>query len=130
LSDETSPTPEPEGLDPEALARLDSLGGGALVFQIFGLVLEQGPARVVGAWDGHRRGDLQAIRLAAHSICSSAGNVGATRLLARAREVEALALDATDAELLPGQMEAALAALEDEWGRIQGLLEAWRERFA
>lgn len=122
------PRPAGDDLDREAVARIESLGGGELVSQIFGLVLEQGPARVVGAWDGYRRGDLPAVRLAAHSLCSSAGNVGAMRLLALAREVEALAVAPTMAEIPTGEMETALGALEDEWGRIQGLLEAWREQ--
>lgn len=113
------------GLDPTALARLESLGGPALVAQIFGLVLEQGPQRLVKAWEGHRTGDAGAIRLAAHSMCSSAGNIGASRLLGISRRVEDLA---QAGETAGAEMAGALAELEKEWQSVQATLEDWRRR--
>jgi two-component system, sensor histidine kinase and response regulator len=115
------------GLDPTALSRLESLGGTALVAQIFGLVLEQGPQRLVKAWEGHRTGDPGAIRLAAHSMCSSAGNIGASRLLDLSRQVEDLA---QEGEAAGPEMAGALAELEAEWQSIEAALENWRRRHA
>jgi HPt (histidine-containing phosphotransfer) domain-containing protein len=130
----------PGELDPAAIARLESIGGSSLVAQIFGLVLDQGPSRVANAWDGYRRGDLGAVRLAAHSLRSSAGNIGATRLFAIARQVEELALEGAEprgSAAAPGHpdprdsappagampsIEAALADLDGEWERIRAIL--------
>jgi HPt (histidine-containing phosphotransfer) domain-containing protein len=122
----------PGELDPLAITRLESIGGSSLVAQIFGLVLEQGPSRVANAWEGYRRGDFAAVRLAAHSLRSSAGNIGANRLFAVARQVEELALEEArpgtepqGAAPAPGPtrpIETALTELAEEWERIRAIL--------
>lgn len=117
---------EVPGLDPKALSRLESLGGQALVAQIFSLVLEQGAQRLTRAWEGHERGDFGAIRMAAHSMCSSAGNIGASRLLGISRRVEDLA----QGEVTGPEMAGALTELETEWRRVEAALQEWRGRHA
>lgn len=120
----TAAADSPDGLDALTLGRLDELGGAPLLEEIFRLVLAHSPEKVSAARAGWESGDFPAVRQAAHSLRSSAGNVGALELAAAAGRLEALALAA--APSAPGSATALLPELEileREWARVQGWLE-------
>ena len=78
-------------LDPAALERLEEWGGPGLSKEIVQLYLEHGPARmdqIRGAMD---EDDLDVPERGAHSLKSSAANVGAHHVHRVASEVESAA---------------------------------------
>ncbi len=82
---------DPTIINPAALQRLEDWGGPSLSKEIVRLFLENGPARVDqirGAMDGE---DLDVPERGAHSLKSSAANVGAQLLQEIASELEAAA---------------------------------------
>lgn len=82
---------DPTVIDPAALKRLEDWGGTKLSHEIVRLFLENGPTRVDqirGAMDGE---DLEVPERGAHSLKSSAANVGAKQLQEVAGELEAAA---------------------------------------
>ena len=82
---------DPTIIDPAALKRLEGWGGVNLSKEIVRLFLENGPTRVAqirGAMDGE---DLVVPERGAHSLKSSAANVGAQLLQEIASELEAAA---------------------------------------
>lgn len=82
---------DPTVIDPAALKRLEDWGGTKLSHEIVRLFLENGPTRVDqirGAMDGE---DLDVPERGAHSLKSSAANVGAKQLQEVAGELEAAA---------------------------------------
>lgn len=76
-------------LEVAALERLERLGGTELVTRMIGLFLENAPARVDAAVSAARDGDAAGVERAAHSLRSSAANVGAAHLQHRADAIEA-----------------------------------------
>jgi two-component system, sensor histidine kinase and response regulator len=109
-----SPHPAREPLAEPALARLRRLGGEAVVRRIFSIVLEQVPERLAVAEHGLTSRNFEAIRHTAHSLRSSAANVGATRLQELARELEENLVQDNHAEAAPG-----LARLIAEWNLVR-----------
>jgi HPt (histidine-containing phosphotransfer) domain-containing protein len=113
-------TDDAEVLDEAALERLKSLGGTELLAQMIDLFLEHGAERMQAALAGERGGDRGAIELAAHSLKSTAGNLGAQALQRSAEAVELGAARAEQPALtdLMREMEArfleACAALEQQ----------------
>ncbi len=78
----------PTIIDPAALERLEEWGGPGLSKEIVQLFLDHGPVRmdqIRGAMDGE---DLEAPERGAHSLKSSAANVGAHHVHRVASEVE------------------------------------------
>lgn len=88
-------TSDPGGpvLDPQALDRLDRIGGTRLVESMIRIFLENAPSRVDGVVEAAARGDAQGVEQAAHSLKSMAANIGALRLYALSERAE---LDAAD----------------------------------
>lgn len=78
-------------LDPSMLANLRRIGGPAGLTRFIDTFLDYAPARLAAAEDAIRSGDLAAAAAVAHGLISSAGQLGAARLSAISREVEALA---------------------------------------
>ena len=82
---------DPTIIDPAALKRLEGWGGTKLSNEIVRLFLENGPSRIDqirGAMDGE---DLEVPERGAHSLKSSAANVGAQQLQEVASELESAA---------------------------------------
>jgi HPt (histidine-containing phosphotransfer) domain-containing protein len=119
-------TPEPDGLDTLTLSRLEELGGAPLLLEIFHLILLHSPDQVAAARAGWESGNLKAVRQAAHSLRSSAGNVGALRLAAAARRLEELAVATTPGEA--ASVLPALESLESEWTQVRSWLEVRLEQ--
>ena len=95
-------------LDESAVTRLKRIGGVALAKQMIELFLQHGPERIGQAETGYAAGDLRMVEHAAHSMKSSAGNVGAVRLQAAASAVES-ATEANDDSTLHALVKAMRA---------------------
>jgi HPt (histidine-containing phosphotransfer) domain-containing protein len=110
---------EPVVLDSAALDRLKEWGGEKLLSQMVRLFLENSPARMEQIRGGVDGGDIVESEKGAHSLKSSAANVGAEELRALATSMEHHASEkeqAAAAALLPeleGAYERARAALEE-----------------
>lgn len=102
-------------LDDEAIRRLLRIGGADLLQRLAAVYLEQGPARLQALADGVDAGDADAVRRAAHTLKSTAGNVGARRLQQSAERAEELAaagrIDAALAQAILREYEESAAAL-------------------
>ena len=103
-------------IDRAALERLEEWGGPGLSKEIVRLFLEHGPVRmdqIRGAMDGE---DLDAPERGAHSLKSSAANVGAQHVQRLAGEVE-LAASGSDLQgvrdLIPNLEEAYAEAARE-----------------
>ena len=82
---------EPPLVDRAAVERLRRLGGEKLVRQMLELYLAQGPERIRSLLEGAAAEDAERVERSAHSMKSSAGNVGALRLQLAAEGLEAAA---------------------------------------
>lgn len=91
--------------DATTMERLYELGGPGLVRKLVVLFGEFGGARVADAVTAGRDGDLPGLARAAHALRSTAGNIGATRLLDLATRLE------TDARA--GQRDQVPALVSD-----------------
>lgn len=78
-------------VNPAAVDRLRRLGGANLVRQMLELYLGQGADRMDSLVEGAAAGDADRVERSAHTMKSSAGNVGALRLQQTAEAVEAAA---------------------------------------
>jgi len=115
---------EPPNLDPEALQRLQRLGGDAFVCKMIDLFLDYAGKRLAEARAAHTARDLPGVAVAVHPLKSSAGNVGAGRIQALAARLEALAEE--------GPVEALAAALnelEQAFAAVKPELEEKRQGF-
>lgn len=98
-------------IDQTALIRLERLGGGKLVVQMVRLYLENAAERLSQIDDGlSDGGSLDSAAGGAHSLKSSAANVGATRVraLAAAMEEAATAGRADEVRTLRSRLGPAL----------------------
>src|SRR5262245_22880040 len=96
-------------MDPAALERLRKLGGDALILRMFELFLGHAGSKVAEARARYDAGDLPAVERAAHSVKSSAGNLGAMRLFELAGTLERLAAsgDLSEAARVVDEVERA-----------------------
>lgn len=119
-------SPTPGVVDPAAVERLLRIGGPEFVVEMIDLFLEHAPARTAAARDALEAGDMTALYRAAHSLKSTAANLGARSLQEIAAQVEALAADG-DAEAaapllakMAARCDDALSALAAERSRLSG----------
>lgn len=80
-------------VETEALDRLREWGGEDLLVKMLNLFLEHAPERVREIRTGLESDALEMTQRGAHSLKSSAGNLGARRLQAGAAKMEGLAED-------------------------------------
>lgn len=110
-------------LDGVALERLEKLGGTALVRQMIELYLANGAERIRALQDGAAAADAAQVERAAHTLKSSAGNLGALRLQRTAEALETVAAGGTiESELVRRvieQYEASEAALTETLRRLE-----------
>ncbi len=105
-----------QAMQPQALEKLRTLGGEALVSRVVALFLELGPQRLGDGRRAMASGDLPTAERCFHSLRSSAANVGAVEVsrLAAVLEEEARRGEADPDELLvalEGELESALVWL-------------------
>ena len=102
-------------IDMKALERLHEWGGKRLVAQMIDLFLSQAPERLNGLREGLASGDLEVVERSAHSLKSTAANLGAVELGALAAKAEAAAGE-KDLESVRGlfpQIDAEFARARD-----------------
>jgi len=118
-------TTEPT-LDPEALERLRTLGGPTLLAKMIDLFLENTPKRLAAAGAGESSGNWYEVERAAHSLKSSAANLGLTGLQSLAREVEEFAerRQADRVGPLLRELEALFPAVKARLERERGSIHA------
>ncbi len=88
-------------VDRAALEKLRTLGGVALLTQMIDLFLENTPKRIAAAQGGEKSGNWYEVERAAHSLKSSAANLGLTDLQSLAREIEDLAERRQSEKVIP-----------------------------
>lgn len=91
-------------LDEAALDRLRRIGGPDLVRRMIELYLSNAEERIGMLTKGSAAGDASLVELAAHTIKSSAGNVGAVRLQHTADALETIAASGTSDEELVARL--------------------------
>ena len=77
-----------DALDISALERLRKLGGDALLSRMVDLFISHAEPAIEEASAGAASGDFEAVRRAAHSLKSSAGNLGAQHVQRLADTIE------------------------------------------
>ena len=97
---EDSLGPSPAG-DATALERLHSWGGDALQRQLVEMFLGRAPDQLARARDAAARGDAEGVRQVAHSLKSSAAQMGAVTVRALCQEAEARAEAGESTSLVP-----------------------------
>jgi HPt (histidine-containing phosphotransfer) domain-containing protein len=108
-------------IDAQALERLKEWGGDKLAAQMVRLFLKNSGARMDQIRDGVTREDPEEAERGAHSLKSSAANVGAESLRTLATRVETASLDADVGalHLLLPELEEAYAAVIFELSSIE-----------
>ena len=109
-----------EIIDPQALERLREWGGDKLAGQMVRLFLKNSGTRMDQIRSGVTDGDLEEAERGAHSLKSSAANIGAESLRTLATRIESAALEGNEHEakdLLP-ELEAAYADAMGELEKI------------
>lgn len=107
----------PPLLDLARLAKLERLGGRALVTQLIDSFTTQGPGRRSVLSEAASEGDLAALAEVAHLLVAGAGQLGAASLSEQARVAEEAARRGDRAEVralaprLLATFDASLAAL-------------------
>jgi len=109
-------------VDPQALDRLREWGGEKLLNQMVRLFLDNSKTRMDQIRTGVEGGDSEEAERGAHSLKSSAANVGGTEVRRIAADMEAAAVRGeadTLREMLPG--------LEEAYARVRLALESFAE---
>src|SRR2546422_10344193 len=88
-------------IDGEALARLRRIGKEKLLHDMIDLFLQHAPNWISTAPAGQQTGDFESLERAAHSLKSSAGNMGARAVQELARKIEHLAEEKNHAAIAP-----------------------------
>jgi HPt (histidine-containing phosphotransfer) domain-containing protein len=86
-------------IDSNSLDRLFRLGGKTLVDQMFELFQQAASEKVTAVLEGMKAADLDTVERAAHSLKSSAGNLGAIQMLHLCTQIEHLARECKTDEL-------------------------------
>ena len=113
-------------IDPQALERLEEWGGKKLAGQMVRLFLKNSGTRMDQIRQGAQAGDLEEAERGAHSLKSSAANIGAEDVRTFATQVESASLD-KDVETVRRiltELEPAYSAAMAELVTIeQGIVE-------
>ena len=104
---------------PERLAWLRDIGGPALVSRLIDLFLKQAPLSIQTSQQAVQEGNLKTVEHSAHSIKSSAGNLGLVRLQELSAMIERLAGEGKAASVPP-----LLEEFEQRFNSIQAYLMA------
>ncbi|MEX0892907.1 MAG: Hpt domain-containing protein [Gemmatimonadota bacterium] len=99
-------------IDRAAIERLTRLGGAALARQMIDLFMEHAAERLDAVRGGVDGPDVKSAERGAHSLKSTAGNLGAERLMEAARQVEDAA-SAGDHDRVAALFDTLDAALQE-----------------
>lgn len=108
-------------IDPKMLERLRKLGGDDLLRRMVNLFGTFAEPKLHDALAAYRAGDLDGVERAAHSLKSSAANLGAQRVYELADKAERMASERIDAGL-----GAVLEELAAAFGRAKQRLQEER----
>jgi HPt (histidine-containing phosphotransfer) domain-containing protein len=100
-------------IDPQALERLRTLGGKELVSKMVELFTSYAESVLQEAAAGLEAGNLEAVHRAAHSLKSSAGNLGALQVQDLAGRVEQLTKKGTQG--VTTEMRQLMARLQEAY---------------
>lgn len=115
--------PRTDLVDPGALERLNRIGGQEFLVEMIELFLEHSPQRLDAAHEALRDAEVSAVYRAAHSLKSTAANLGASALQAAAARVEDRAAAEDVKSLAP-----LLDEMNRQYERVRPELEAERDR--
>ena len=106
---------ESEVIDPQAIERLKEWGGEKLAGQKVRLFLKNSGTRMDQIRTGIAEADVEEAERGAHSLKSSAANIGGEHLRTLATKIEAAALaeDLEEMRQLEPELEAAYSAVMD-----------------
>ncbi len=108
---------ESDAIDASALERLRKLGGDALLTKMVDLFISHAEPTIEEASAGAESGNLEVVRRAAHSLKSSAGNLGAQHVQRLAEKIELTAEHRETAEL-----NKLMASLKDAYAEAKAQL--------
>jgi GAF domain-containing protein/DNA-binding response OmpR family regulator/HPt (histidine-containing phosphotransfer) domain-containing protein/HAMP domain-containing protein len=117
---EPTAAPEHPVIDPVAFERLRATMGPGFLGELVGTFLEDSQELVAAMRRALAEQDIDVFRRAAHSLKSNAASLGAARLAALARDLEALARS--------GSLDGAPARLDRLAAEYEQVAEALRER--
>jgi HPt (histidine-containing phosphotransfer) domain-containing protein len=119
-----APTPSASPLDARVLGQLRALDvpGSGFLHGVIALFLGTTPGRMDALEEACRRGDAATVRMLAHALRSTCGNVGAQRMHDLCRQLEEEAEGGTDT------LEPLAQALRAEYARVREALEAEQRR--
>ncbi len=103
---------EQPAIDAKALARLEKWGGRDLVRELIALFHEGVRVRLAQVRTGLDSGSLEEVERGAHTLKSSSGNLGATRVYELAAQIEGEVRSAS-----PDKLRQLLTGLERECAR-------------
>jgi HPt (histidine-containing phosphotransfer) domain-containing protein len=103
----------PDSIDRVHLEQLGSRFGAAFLIQLIDLFIVQGEERMAAARTAATAGNGKGVSAAAHAIKSSAGNLGATSLGARAADVERAAANESTSAALTALVAGLSVAFDD-----------------
>ncbi len=108
-------------IDPQALDRLREWGGDKLAGQMVRLFLKNSGTRMDQIRTGVGNGDLQEAERGAHSLKSSAANIGAEHLRTLATRMESAALEESvdDARTILPELETAYSSAMGELATLE-----------
>ena len=108
-------------IDPAALESLRRFGGEKLLREMTALFLSSAPPRLAAARSAAAANDAEGVRRAAHSLKSSAGQLGATAMQGLCDRAELLAAGGSLSQLLPlvAEIEAAFGVAQSALEEIQ-----------
>jgi CheY-like chemotaxis protein len=108
-------------LDRSVLAGLRELqeeGEPDILGELIGLFLTDAPPQLVAVREAVEAGDIQSVERIAHTLKGSCGNMGAVRMAALCRELEAIGRS-EDLAAIP----VRIFRLEEEFGRVRAAFE-------
>lgn len=104
---------EPPGdIDPKFLGRLMELGGSKLASELVGMYLTRGTQLLDTISESMETKNFQEVKNAAHSLISSAGNLGGRLVSDLAKQMENAVID-ENTDVLPGLFSEIISAHEE-----------------
>ena len=113
-----------EVIDRAHLEQLGARFGGPFVVQLIDLFISQGRERISAAQQAAAAGNPRGVSSAAHSLKSSAGNLGALALASRAAEVERIGAAEQPTATLGVLVSGLETAFEEACAALQSVRSA------